>query len=80
MNIAGSDGGSAMVPPQRGPALGLATTAQLLDELRARGDRLAPNGNASTGDAVGARFMAIVALHLRTTLAPVVLDYRPVDH
>jgi len=76
--VIGGDGGHAVIPP-RGPALGLATTAQLLDELRARGERLSPHGNDATGDEVGARFMAIMAKHLLNTLPPVVLDYRTVD-
>lgn len=71
----GNDGATMNIPAA-GPSLGLATTAQLLDELRARGERLSPHGDAATGDEVGARFMAITTKHLLNTLPPVVLDYR----
>lgn len=79
LESAGVDVGILVVPdPPKDPSLGLATTEQLLHELRARGDV----DTLTLEDDIGKRrgeVMAGAAQALLNTLPPEVLAYRTVD-
>lgn len=64
---------------ERGPQLGLATTREILEELRARGD-VAAVAHQTEADAVDGMLIGGLASCILRAVRPKTLDYRTVDN